>query len=222
VRKISHEIYYEHSNTKMVIQMTNEKLSRTEIEELLTQYCVEKETVVEILLNQSRFYPTEETTTYRLCKDFLTLGSNALKEYIWGVLVDNDFLQTIVEQMQPIRERNWIREFYTRSKNPVLSDVDYEDCFYVESQFEGQYGTQFWINFNNTDSHLTALPSRKALTQKLEAGKFYRCTKHECNEGRGYTYHDYEFEEITEEEYFRSISKVMSRDIYNQMYRNYD
>lgn len=198
------------------------ELTKTAMETLLEQYGVDRETVVEILLNQSRYFPTEDMSTYRLAKDFLTTDNDVIKEYTWDVLSDAEFLQIIVMHMQPVSERGWTRHFYTRSKNPCIIDVNDDDCFYVESEFEGQYGKQFWVNVNNSSFDLDALPCRKALTQKLEGGKFYKCIRHDYNEERKYRYHNYEFEEISEEEYLKSISKVMSRDIHNRMYRRYD
>lgn len=188
----------------------SELLSQTEIEELMTQYGVDRETIVELFLKQYNYLPAEELVgniPFKLATDYTETGSNAIKEYIWTVLTNVPSVQQIIEQMQPVSEREWTFEFYTRSKNAVLFDVQSRDCFYVHSEFIGQYGKQYWVCVNNINSHLNALPSRKAL-MNLEVGKFYRCIKHECHKGKGYTYHEYEFEEIAEDEFLASISNL--------------
>lgn len=187
--------------------MSIEKLNQTEIENKLKENNFTKEDVVTALFNYEihKEYANPDTTLCTICKDYLQMESNQLKEYIWGVICKEEWTSHIVAQLQPVTAKKYSRAYY-HSGNAHLTEVLLNDCIYVESEFIGKYGKQFWVSSNNLNNTLFALPSRKNLIQKLEVGKFYRCTKFEENCGRGYKYYDYEFEEITEKEFLLSIN----------------
>lgn len=188
--------------------MSEEQLTRTEIEELLEKYGYDNEFPIRVILETGRHYGSfeEESTTFRIASDYTKTGSNAIKEYIWGVLCDNWVFSQIVSQLEPIHDRKWSRLFYTQTKNPMVSEVHENDCFYVESEFTGNYGKQYWVSINNLNNDLTALPCRKGFN-KLEVGKCYRVKHFNVREGRGYKYYQYEFEEITEEDFLMSFAR---------------
>lgn len=185
--------------------MSIEKLSQTEIENRLEKYGFSKNDVATALIHYEMHSHNPDMTLIRICNDYLLLESDTLKEYIWEVICREEWTSHITTQLEPVSEKKYSRAYYHSGKAHI-TEVMEGDCIYVESEFIGDYGKQFWVASNNLNNTLFALPSRKNLIQKLKVGKFYRCTKFEENCGRGYKYYDYEFEEITEKEFLLSIN----------------
>lgn len=186
--------------------MSIEKLSQTEIENRLEKYGFSKSDVVTALIQYELNSHNPDMTLFGICNDYLdVIESNIIKGYIWKTICREEWTSHITTQLEPVTEKKYSRAYYHSGKAHI-TEVFEGDCIYVESEFIGQYGKQFWVSSNNLNNTLFALPSRKNLIQKLEVGKFYRCTKFEENCGRGYKYYDYEFEEITEKEFLLSIN----------------
>lgn len=185
-----------------------ELLPQQELNELINATSLTRETVADIIKawNANPYQREYEAALYNICNDFLNTEDGAIKEYIWTVIARDVWASHIARQFIPIDERKWLRAYSPKGWAEII-DVHYADCVYVESKFTGKYGTQFWVNINNSNDTLYALPCRKDLTDKLEAGKCYKCTEADMEQGRGYTHFHYEFEEISEETFLKSIKR---------------
>lgn len=189
--------------------MSIEKLSQTEIENRLEKYGFNKNDVVTALIQYELNSHNPDMTLFRICNDYLdVIESNTIKEYIWKTICREEWTSHIATQLEPVSEKKYSRAYYHSGKAHI-TEVFEGDCIYVESEFIGDYGKQFWVSSNNLNNTLFALPSRKNLIQKLEVGKFYKCTKFEEYRNRGYKYYEYEFEEIPEKEFLLSINGTM-------------